>query len=85
MHQNLVDKSNHHQCITTQYEENMARIQGELMQTKAQLLALQKEKDCVNQGNALSRSSKSLSSGSAEENWVGEAIKKKKTFFLRKL
>ena len=74
MHQNLMDKSNHHQSIIAKYEENMAHVQGELTQTKAKLVELQKEKE--NQDKALPNFSKSLSSGSGEEKWVCEFVYK---------
>jgi len=65
MHQNLVDKSSHHQTIISKYEETMTRIQGELTQTKAKLVQLQKEKEKDDKG--LPHSTKSLSGEPGEQ------------------
>ena len=44
MHQNLVDTNSHHECVVSRYEKNIRDIQEELVQTKAKLLNMQKEK-----------------------------------------
>ena len=70
MHQKLVDKSTHHQAIISKYEETMTRIQGELTQTKAELVQIQKEKERYDKG--LPQSTNSLSSEPGEQQLVSE-------------
>ena len=69
MHQNLLDKSNHHQCIVDGYEKSMAQIQEELTQTKAKLVELEKDREKTAN---LSQLTISCSGETGEQKWVSE-------------